>query len=188
MDKFYQVKTDVPIVRMGHAFAAMGYVLDRIVSRFNETTFTSKSGIKDVVHYVMKDKAEKADLDKLVEVLLESRKPLVEARADIDFLIQGVSHELNMIQISRSGGYKLVDRVKGGVQVDQDILKRAKRIEQEMKAEEKKTNANKPKSNRGGGGGRGGRGGRGRGRGFGPGGVRVCYKCEQPGHYAHSCP
>ena len=178
-ERLYTVKTDVPIVRMG-------YVLERIIQRFEETAFTSKEGIHDVAHYVLKNKLEKAEIDKLVVNLLEERKPLVEARADIDFLLQGVTHELNMIQISRSpGGYKLVDRVEGGVQVDQDILKRAKMCEQEMKAEEKKTNT-KPKGNRGGG--RGGRGGRDRGRGYGPGGVRVCFKCEQPGHYSHSCP
>ena len=84
MEKLYTVKSDVPIVRMGYAFSAMGYVLERIVKRFEETAFTSKEGIHDIVHYVMKDKAEKADLDKLVDVLLESRKPLV------DFLAQGV--------------------------------------------------------------------------------------------------
>ena len=43
-----------------------------------------------------------------------------------------------MAQISWSGGYKLVERVEGGVQVDQDILKRTKMIKQEMKAEEKR--------------------------------------------------
>ena len=62
------------------------------MQRFNETAFTSKSGISDIIHYMMKDKVDKADLDKLMEVLLKSRKPLVEARADIDFLAQGVTH------------------------------------------------------------------------------------------------
>ena len=67
---------------MGYVFSAMGYVLERIVQRFEEAVFTPKVGINNGI----KDKAEKADLDKPVEVLLESRKPLVEARADIDFL------------------------------------------------------------------------------------------------------
>ena len=186
--KLYTVTSDVPIVRMGFAFSAMGYVLERIVQRFEETAFTSKEAIHDILHFVLKDKLDKADINKVVDNLLEERKPLVEARADIDFLVQGVTHELNMIQISRSGGYKLVDRVEGGVQVDQDILKRAKMCEQKMKAEEKKTST-KPKANcGGGGGGRGGRGERGRGRGYGPGGVRMCFKCEQPSQYSHSCP
>ena len=69
-EKLYTVKTDVPIVHMGYAFSAMGYVLKRIMQRFEETAFMSKEAIHDILHYVLKDKLDKADIDKVVYNLL----------------------------------------------------------------------------------------------------------------------
>ena len=93
----------------------------KILTDTDTDTSIGCSLISDIIHYMMKDKVDKADLDKLMEVLLKSRKRLVEARADIDFLAQGVTHERRLIQISPLGGYTLMDRVEGRVQVDQEI-------------------------------------------------------------------
>ena len=41
-EKLYTVKRDVPTISMGYAFSAMGYVLERIVQRFEEAVFTPK--------------------------------------------------------------------------------------------------------------------------------------------------
>ena len=46
-EKLYTVKTDVPIVRMGYAFLAMGYVLERIVQRLEETSDVPKADITE---------------------------------------------------------------------------------------------------------------------------------------------
>ena len=173
----------MPVVRSAYTFSAIRWVLERVTKRLAETTFTSRSGIRDVVESVLKNKPDKADISSLVDVLLESRKPLVEVKADVEFLEQGIAHELEMIQLSRSGGYKLVEKVEGGVQISRETRRRQKFVEPELKAEEKKKETGKG----GRGGGRGGRA-RGRGRGGGQTGPRLCFKCQSPNHYSANCP
>ena len=190
MDKLYSCKEDVPISRVGHAFAAVAFVAERMIKRFSESAFISRSAIHELVTNHLEDKLEKPELDEFIEALLEHRKPLVEVRHDVEFLLEGARHELNMVQVAKEGSWRVVAKVEGGVAVPKDIRKRVKYVEPEVKAEEKKKE--KKPSGRGGGGGafRGKKGGR--ARNGGPqgtvNGVLVCLTCRQPGHFKAQCP
>ena len=193
MDKLYTSREDVPIARVGHAFAAIAFVGERMQQRFSESAFTSRSKIKELVTGQLEGKLDQAEIGALVKALAEHRKPLVEVRHDVDFLVEGAYHELNMVQVAKEGSWRVVSKVEGGVSVPKGIRQRVKYVEPEVKAEEKKKG--KKPSNRGGGGGGGGayrgkRGGRGRG-GASAGvidGVQVCLLCKQPGHFKAQCP
>ena len=189
VEKLFASREDVPIARVGHAFAAIAFVGERMQQRLTESAFPSRSAIKELVTGHLSGKLDQAEIDTLVKALTEQRKPLVEVRHDVDFLVEGAYHELNMVQVAKEGSWRVVNKVEGGVAVPKGIRQRVKYVQPEVKAEEKKKE--KMPSNRGGGGAfRGKKGGR--GRAGGPAGVvngvQVCLLCKQPGHFKAQCP
>ena len=135
MDKLYSCKEDVPISRIGHAFAAVAFVTERMFKRLSESAFTSRSAIQELITRHLEDKLGKPELDELVGALLEHRKPLLEVRHDAVFRLAGARHELNMMQVAKEGSWRVMAKVEGGVAVPKDIRKRVKYVEPEVRPE-----------------------------------------------------
>ena len=109
-------KNNPPIIRGVYSFTAILFTLERISKTLSDCPFLSENFIDGLLksHLSAIIDTDTATYKTLAARLHEERERLSALQPDIDFLIAGVHHELEVAQVGRSHGWGTVAAMEGG--------------------------------------------------------------------------
>ena len=97
-------KNNPPIIRGVYSFAAILFTLERISRTISDCHILSEEFIDGLLKSKLSAITDPANYKELAERLHEERERLASLQPDVDFLIAGVNHELEVAQVGRSQG------------------------------------------------------------------------------------
>ena len=142
-EKMAGCKNNPPIIRGVYSFAAILFTLERIARTVSDCHILSADFIDDLLKSKLSVVADPANYEVLAERLHEERERLASLQPDIDFLISGVNHELEVVQVGCSQGWQTVAAMEVGEKISTSTRQRLSAVRPQVKAAAKEAAAKK---------------------------------------------
>ena len=139
-------KNNPPIIRGVYSFAAILFTLERVARALKDCHFLSEEFIDDLLKSQLSAVTAPANYGELAERLQEERERLANIQPDIEFLIAGVNHELEVAQVGRSQGWQTVAAMEVGKKISSSTRQRLSAVGPQVKAAAKEAAAKKSDS------------------------------------------
>ena len=139
-------KNNPPIIRGVYSFAAILFTLERIAKTLTGCHFLSEEFIDDLLKSQLSAVTDPANYGELAERLQEERERLASIQPDVEFLIAGVNHELEVAQVGRSQGWQTVAAMEVGEKISTSTRQRLSAVRPQVKAAAKEAAAKKSDS------------------------------------------
>ena len=145
-EKMASSKNNPPIIRGVYSFAAILFTLERVAKALTDCHLLSEDFIDNLLKSQLSAVLAPTHYGELAERLQEERERLAGIQPDIEFLISGVNHELEVAQIGRSQGWQTVAAMEVGEKISSSTRQRLSAVRPQVKAAAKEAAAKKSDS------------------------------------------
>ena len=125
-------KNNPPIIRGVYSFTAILFTLERISKTLSDCHFLSEDFIDGLLKSQLSNITHTANYKTLAARLHEERERLSVLQPDVDFLIAGVHHELEVAQVGRSQGWKTVEAMEVAEKISQSTRQRLSAVRPQL--------------------------------------------------------